>query len=210
MQCSKVMTDATDMQGKGWKQRKTKDHVRQRDNESIYRQNRQRTEARGERERSGQLRILKQEVPVDGDFGRTFRAPAEAKYALARLLAPRLRFASVDVPHAERNLTGGVHDDLVLLTHAGIPSALLLLLVRVRGADVDVRVWLLGAREPGDDGWPARLRELHVREDAVREPGREARALAVRRAVDVALEVRGQPDGDVGVRGRVYFQMEFG
>lgn len=92
----------------------------------------------------------------------------------------------MNVPHSESNLTRGVDNNLIFYCTT-IP--LVLLVVRVRIADVDVRVGLGWARQTRCNGWPARLRQLGVIEDAVREACRKADPLAGRGAVYVALEI---------------------
>lgn len=62
--------------------------------------------------------VFEEEVPVDGDFGAALRTPAKAEGALARLTATSLRLAAVDVPHTERDGSGGLDDNLVLVPWA--------------------------------------------------------------------------------------------
>lgn len=61
-----------------------------------------------------------------------------------------------------------------------------------------------------DDGWAARLREVDVAHNSVREPCREADALAVRRPVYVPSEIRRQPYGCIRARGRMHIEVKLG
>lgn len=124
--------------------------------------------------------VVQQEVPVDGGLWAPFHAPSE--HALAGLLAFRLWYSPINVPHAERHLARGIDENFVFLL-AGDGEPLVLVLGKLIG-HVDVRVVVVVVRqcglEGGDDGWPPRLREMDVLHDSVLESCREPHSFAVR------------------------------
>ena len=157
--------------------------------------------------------VLEEEVPVDGDLGAAFRAPAEAERALARFATAGFGLAPVNVPHAERHGARGLDHDFVLVrAPEGAVPAREELLLAIRGApsvgDVYLREAVRGVVGRGDDGGPSGLCQADVAQDAVGESRREGDLLARGRSVDAALEIRWQPDRDVRVRGGVHLELE--
>lgn len=155
--------------------------------------------------------VVEEEVPVNGDLWAALRTPAHSEDTFKGLAALRLGFAAVDVPHAERDLASCMHDHFVVIMAVADEAEAVLLLLGERGSvggDVQVGEVVYGMVRHRHRRRASGLGQGRVLEDPVGETGGERRALAVRGAVYMALEVGRQPDGHVGARGRVNLEVE--
>lgn len=136
--------------------------------------------------------VVQEEVPVKGDFRRALRTPPETEDALTCFLAARFGFTTVNIPHPECDVAGGVYDDLIFFDAAADVARVPVLLLGVHTGivgDIDVGKLRNLLLHRGDERRAAGLGHAHVLHDAVRETRGEGHAFAEGRAMDAAAEV---------------------